>query len=91
MGNTNFGATLRNVISHLRNVITTIDSHSRFLRQFSIFLATKIFLYICFTKIYQNTIKIMCFEGTLIEIKRFRKTNCTRIFYAHVIVEIIAG
>ena len=31
MENTNFGATLRNVISHLRNVITTIDRHSRFL------------------------------------------------------------
>ena len=37
---------------------------------------------------YENTIKIMRFEGTVIEIKRFRKTNCMRIFYVHVIVEI---
>ena len=33
----------------------------------------------------------MYFKGIVIEIKRFRKTNCTRIIYAHVIVEIIAG
>ena len=28
---------------------------------------------------------MMCFEGTVIKIKRLRKTNCTRIFHAHVI------
>ena len=28
----------------------------------------------------------MCLEGIVIEIKHFRKRNCTRIFYAHVIV-----
>ena len=32
----------------------------------------------------------MYFKGIVIEIKRFRKTNCTRIIYAHVIVEIMA-
>ena len=32
----------------------------------------------------------MCFEGTDIEIKRFRNTICTRLFYTRVmIVEII--
>ena len=43
-----------------------------------------------YQNIYENTIKIMCFDGTIIAIKRFRKTNCARISYAHVIVEIIA-
>ena len=33
----------------------------------------------------------MYFEGIVIEINSFRKTNCTRIFYAHVIFNASAG
>ena len=37
MENTNLGATLRNVISHLRNVITTIDCHHNDRLPFTLF------------------------------------------------------
>ena len=33
----------------------------------------------------------MLFEGTFIEIKPLRETNCTHISYAHVIIKVIAG